>query len=106
MGSSLAFSLERWADLVETFADEDEAEDVIFAMLYRDHIHELLVSGATLSAEQAERLATADRRLLDLRETLLERVPAVFEDRASETYWWWHLDDESVLRAHAPLVAA
>lgn len=101
MARDLAFSVERYAELVESFPREDEAEEVIYTFLYRDEIHDAVKEGAKLSARSAELLDAADRKLLSMHADLARRFPDVFGRGAPAEYWWWHLDKGPQVREDA-----
>ena len=105
MARDLAFSVERYVELVESLPHEDEAEEVIYTFLYRDEIHDALKQGAKLSARLVELLEAADRRLLSMHGDLVQRFPEVFGRGVSAEYWWWHLDKGPQVREEAERAA-
>lgn len=101
MLGDLAFKLKRYLELVPDLLDEDEPENVMFALIYRDGIHDALKAGRRLTEDQARGLEEADEHLLAMREALVRRCPSVFLDRAPRDYWWWHLDKGPQVRDEA-----
>jgi hypothetical protein len=102
----LAFEIERYAELIEYFPGEDEPEEIIYALIYRDCVHDRLKQGEKLTPLLAQKLAEADARLKSMRSDLVRRFPGVFlTNRAPRDYWWWHLDEGPQVREQAEQVA-
>jgi hypothetical protein len=94
----LAFAIERYAELLEYLPTDEETEEVMYTLGYRDYVHDFLTQGEQPTPEHARLLREADERLLAMRDRLVRRFPWVFaRDDLPPERWWWRLH-----RAAAP----
>lgn len=92
MPIDLAFAIERYAELLEYLPTDEETEEVMYTLSYRDYVHDFLMQGQQPTSEQARMLREADERLLAMREHLIRRFPwVVARDDLPPERWWWRL---------------
>jgi hypothetical protein len=103
----LILALDLYCNMTTKLPLYDMTVEVENVLMWRDEIHDELLSGGQLSPEQQQRLKEADDRLLAQRDRLVRDFPRAFErtEEIGPQQWWWHLDKGPQVRAEAEQAA-